>query len=355
MKKWWQKWWQFTEAAIAIAIAPSSRSSATMESANTAFQKADDSDQPITDGVIAVRSGQLAQLDHLACELLENQTRQINHHYHSYSVLQTLVHHLQNHQQTLNELLDAIEWLLLQPIEDNSKTQISSARGQNINLNTHTFETESEIDCRNLKTSIQIAIDEAMELTSITETLQYIHRQQCYSLTSQQQLLGIARNRLTVIQSPFLESLKLLLCESQKTIYAVPIDAIEQIVFAPNQVEIADQFIWQWQHRQEVIPIVVQTLSSLLADSDPARALPSSGSHIAILQTDTGWIGLQVDQVLGEQELVVHSLGDAIVPPPYVYGCCLTAQNHLALVIDVRALLKSALARTKNPRTSRCS
>ncbi len=55
---------------------------------------------------------------------------------------------------------------------------------------------------------------------------------------------------------------------------------------------------------------------------------------ILLLRQAGRLMGLEVDRILGEQELVIRPLGQAIAPPPYVYGCSILSDSRLALVID---------------------
>lgn len=54
-------------------------------------------------------------------------------------------------------------------------------------------------------------------------------------------------------------------------------------------------------------------------------------------------IGLEVDQLLGEQELVIRPLGAMMVPPSYVYGGSVLADGRLTLVLDAAALSQYVL------------
>ena len=55
---------------------------------------------------------------------------------------------------------------------------------------------------------------------------------------------------------------------------------------------------------------------------------------ILLLRQAGRLMGLEVDRIIGEQELVIRPLGEAIAPPPYVYGCSILSDSRLALVID---------------------
>lgn len=93
--------------------------------------------------------------------------------------------------------------------------------------------------------------------------------------------------------------------------------------------------------------VPVHTLSRLLNDpvaDTPAERSAQPTSPIILLQATTGLWGLQVDQVMGEQELVIRPLGTAIAPPPYVYGCSILNDQQMALVIDPVLLQRSRSA-----------
>ncbi len=62
---------------------------------------------------------------------------------------------------------------------------------------------------------------------------------------------------------------------------------------------------------------------------------------VLLLRRNQGVFALEVDQIIGEQELVIRPLGNAIAPPKYVYGCSSLANGNLILVIDGTLLLES--------------
>jgi CheY-like chemotaxis protein len=62
---------------------------------------------------------------------------------------------------------------------------------------------------------------------------------------------------------------------------------------------------------------------------------------VLLLRRNQEVLGLEVDQIIGEQELVIRPLGNAIAPPKYVYACSSLANGTLILVIDSALLLQS--------------
>ncbi len=162
---------------------------------------------------------------------------------------------------------------------------------------------------------------------------------------------------------------KLLVCQTNGVSYALPVNVIEQVVrpianqikapeIAPTEsshqshLSQSQRAVLDWQHDQQDYEIPVQPLSDLVQYSPLSRRWGSqrwgkqSGRSesavmeaVVILRTAKGFSGLQVDQVVGEQELVIRSLESEIAPPPYVYGCCTLSNSQLAIVIDPEALL----------------
>ncbi|MBD1849035.1 hybrid sensor histidine kinase/response regulator [Leptolyngbya sp. FACHB-711] len=144
---------------------------------------------------------------------------------------------------------------------------------------------------------------------------------------------------------------KLLLCKNQGISYALPIDAIEQIVSKPDALsQVGRQQVLQWRKGDEEQAVVVRPLSALVSDLVNDSEIPHTLAaaqppiptplSIVLVRTDAGLMGIQVEQVLGEQELVIRPFGQAIAPPPYIYGCCIVGNNQLALVIDIRTLFQ---------------
>jgi two-component system, chemotaxis family, sensor histidine kinase and response regulator PixL len=139
---------------------------------------------------------------------------------------------------------------------------------------------------------------------------------------------------------------KLLVCRHQGVTYALPLEAIAQIVTQPDQLtQIGHHQVLPWKQGDEITSIIIHPLASLIEYSEIAsefQSKPESSFALSIilLQTPAGLVGVQVDQVLGEQELVIRPLNSAIAPPAYVYGCSIIGNNQLALVVDIQRLLQ---------------
>lgn len=155
---------------------------------------------------------------------------------------------------------------------------------------------------------------------------------------------------------------KLMICEAGGSVYALLSDAVEQILI-PKSDQIKHSNGQKVLHLSKgsrgVVP--VYNMADMLIgrwqieDENAALNLPSKTSNLKSTpllllrqhsQTDiwqgAEFIGLEVDQIIGEQELVIRSLGKAIAPPNYVYGGSTLADGRLTLVIDPTALVDRA-------------
>jgi chemotaxis family two-component system sensor histidine kinase/response regulator PixL len=145
---------------------------------------------------------------------------------------------------------------------------------------------------------------------------------------------------------------KLMLTQASGMTYALLIDAIERIILPTSkEVQIFEgQKILHWPTKDDVEMVPVRQLSSMIEYPRTIEGLGTSESSInnpiLLLRRQNGFIGLEVDRVLGEQELVIRPLGSAIIPPRYVYGCSVLKDSSFTLVIDGASLLKDSQYRS---------
>ncbi|ACK67955.1 CheA signal transduction histidine kinase [Rippkaea orientalis PCC 8801] len=143
---------------------------------------------------------------------------------------------------------------------------------------------------------------------------------------------------------------KLMVCQTEGIVYSLLPDVIEKIIL-PQSKEIKlfkGRKVLYWQTETDNYNVPIRKLSELInynrifanqtsklnADDNQQSINP-----ILLLRRHQGLIGLEVDQVLGEQELVIRPLGTTLNPPNYVYGCSILSDNRLSLVIDGAALV----------------
>ncbi len=145
---------------------------------------------------------------------------------------------------------------------------------------------------------------------------------------------------------------KLLLCQTGDKMYALLTDAIEQILIPqPHQLqswEGGKVLRWGKDDGEHLIPIyqlsnVLNYSSQVSKSLVSQRQLPfvpqDQGMPVILIRHGDKLLGLEVDQLMGEQELVIRPLGGMIAPPTYIYGSSILADGQLTLVFDGAALV----------------
>lgn len=170
-----------------------------------------------------------------------------------------------------------------------------------------------------------------------------------------------------VLQIPLsLTIAKLLLCKAGNQTYALLTDAIEQILIPQaDQIrswEDGQVLRWGTGDLERLIPVrrLSQTLdyfspvsAPLVSQFKPLFVPDEQVMPIIVIRSQDSFIGLEVDQLLGEQELVIRPLGAMIVPPSYVYGGSILADGQLTLVLDGAALMQYVFDQQIASRTTR--
>jgi chemotaxis protein histidine kinase CheA/ActR/RegA family two-component response regulator len=146
---------------------------------------------------------------------------------------------------------------------------------------------------------------------------------------------------------------QLLVCQAGTRTYTFFDDTIEQILI-PQSSQIQERNhckVLQWgkKNDQRLVPIhsLAQILnydspvfhSSTLSPQSPFAARETMNPVILIRYQDD-LVGFEVDQLIGEQELVIRPFGSMIGSPSYIHGASVLADGQLALVIDGTVLIR---------------
>ncbi|MHC5766950.1 MAG: hybrid sensor histidine kinase/response regulator [Nostoc sp.] len=160
-----------------------------------------------------------------------------------------------------------------------------------------------------------------------------------------------------ILKIPFsMTTEKLMLVQAKGVVYGLMLDSIEKILIPSDQQikEIEGKKVLHWNIDNDETMVNLRQLSKLINYNDLLfnSAIPynTSNTHdpsiaknpVLLLQRNQGKVALEVDQIIGEQELVIRPLGNAIAPPKYIYGCSSLANGNLILVIDALLLVKSS-------------
>jgi hypothetical protein len=299
-------------------------------------------------------------LDQLTQQLLLKQDQQTQQIFHLQLMVCELQEQLQNHQRTLDQLSYRSDWLL-SGVSAEINAQPLSARFCHL---------------------MQSSLAEVEELKAIAISINQSTHQVNHIQTTQQKLLYQVQTSLSKASPNAPPQVNLSICQDQGKFYALPSQAIAQVLFLhPEQlvVEGVRTYLhWSQKDRLEAyrsqteinssrllqvvevpsqgqILVALHTFSELfeLAWSDRMAVVPTSkessnalqsGEQVnrpygIVVQTQSGLKGFQVEQILGQQELIVYPFGLAIAPPPSVSGCCVLEKGQLALVLDLSRIL----------------
>lgn len=160
-----------------------------------------------------------------------------------------------------------------------------------------------------------------------------------------------------ILKIPFsMTTEKLMLVQAKGVVYGLILDSIEKILIPSEQQikEIEGKKVFHWNTDKDETMVSLHQLSKLIdyngslfnsatSYNTPNTHDPSLAKNpVLLLRRNQGMFALEVDQIIGEQELVIRPLGNAIAPPKYIYGCSSLANGNLILVIDALLLVKSS-------------
>ncbi len=161
-------------------------------------------------------------------------------------------------------------------------------------------------------------------------------------------------------------STRLMVCQADSSRYAFVSNEIEQVLIPTHkQIKILGERK-VLKLRPDEDPIAIYQLSSMFpyssTKSDIRQNLPLLSSEkaamsplliakqeatpILLLRIATGLVGLEIDKVIEEQELVIKPIPEDLNPPSYVYGCTILADSSLTLVIDGSTLIEQKYGAT---------
>ncbi|MGH2415329.1 MAG: chemotaxis protein CheA, partial [Microcystaceae cyanobacterium] len=145
----------------------------------------------------------------------------------------------------------------------------------------------------------------------------------------------------------------LLLCQAGDQTYALFTNSIEEILIpTADQIrswEGGKVLRWDKGASMKLIPVyqltkVLNYFSSItqpsIFNTQPNRISQEEYKPIILIRSQDKLFGLEVDQLIGDQELVIRPLGAMIVPPRYIYGSCILPDGQLTLVLDGLALME---------------
>ncbi len=146
---------------------------------------------------------------------------------------------------------------------------------------------------------------------------------------------------------------KALCCLHQNYSIAFPIDGVEDMLdLDPEQIVAQDdgQSLIVWRDRQLPCKTLTQMLpyNRTIKRGGRYHSPDSSGKvSVVILRSGDDFIGLQVDEVMGEQEIVIKQLTGPVPKPLGISGVTVQGDGRVMVIADVLELIDLSLDRVE--------
>ena len=131
-----------------------------------------------------------------------------------------------------------------------------------------------------------------------------------------------------------------LLVETHQELYALPISSVSETI----RIERSDIFSVQGKGkvirlRDEVVPILnLGRVVGNNVDEDADERL-----YVAVLRQGNNYVGVIVDRMVNEQEIVIKSLGGEVSNAAYIAGAAILGNGKVILILDTASLVEKSL------------
>lgn len=134
-----------------------------------------------------------------------------------------------------------------------------------------------------------------------------------------------------------------LLVKIQNESYAIPLSSVEEVV------SVSDEII-KTVNQQEVINIRNQVFPVIRMDK--ALNLPHldkslANKYVVIVALGIQRVGLVVDELLGQQEIVIKSLGEYLGSVHAIAGSTILGDGRVIMIVDIATIIKDAVVINK--------
>lgn len=132
--------------------------------------------------------------------------------------------------------------------------------------------------------------------------------------------------------------LQALMVEIGETVYAIPLASVVEAVRV-GSADIHPVHGWEMiRIRDQTIPLLDP--GAVWGDAARVRRSPAESSPVVVVQAGSAPFGLLVDRLVGEEEIVIKSLGALIGEVPGISGASILGDGSVALIVDAASLEK---------------
>lgn len=148
--------------------------------------------------------------------------------------------------------------------------------------------------------------------------------------------------RITIKLPLTLAIVQALMVEIVGHVFAVPLSNVTEVIHIfPSDVHRARG--WEMvQVRGEMVPLL--NPSAVWGDTWRVESKGDAGVSVVVLNSGSSPIGVKVDHLLGEQEIVIKTMGPIIGNVPGISGASILGDGRVALIVDPAGLSKAVRA-----------
>ena len=133
--------------------------------------------------------------------------------------------------------------------------------------------------------------------------------------------------------------IKALMVRSRNEIYAIPIQSIQENILVPRQQVKTIQGEKVISLRNQVLPLI-----DLATQLDAGGLEDRNMLSVIVANVGQDMVGLVVDELLGQQEVVIKTLDNNLASSPGIAGATILGNGQVALILDVAGLLQQGMA-----------
>lgn len=142
-----------------------------------------------------------------------------------------------------------------------------------------------------------------------------------------------------------------LLIRVGEEIYSIPIPSVvESVRVSDSEINTIDNYE-VFNCRDEVISLL--RLSRLFGIGSILETREDDSNYIVIVGSDEKKVGLMVDSLIGEEDVVIKPLTDQFTNSPGIAGASILGDGSVSLIIDVAQLLELGMRQEINARQRR--
>ena len=143
---------------------------------------------------------------------------------------------------------------------------------------------------------------------------------------------GTAVTLIIPLTLAFLESM---VVRSHQRLFAIPVDGVQQ-VFKPDASQIVHVSADQSETiRRQGALVPIMRLHHMFGNGNGASNVPLAEQVIVVVETARGQLGLPVDEIVGEQQVVLKPLEGSLRGIRGGAGCALLSSGEIAIALDV--------------------